>query len=255
MNFKSIKELFFPNDYKCILCGEELNHNTLYSICDECMNKLPFNNGKVCIRCGEPLANMSNYCLHCKKTKPYFTKNTSLFLYEYPINKIIRQLKYDNKKYLSLTFSNMIAGEVSRMDIKFDMVIPVPLFEKRQKLRGYNQSELLAESLYSKLGIEINTKVLVKIKSTRTQANLTRAERMENLENAFKVTDKKLVKGKTILLVDDVFTTGTTINECSKTLIEAGASKVYSVTLAHAHYSRSVLNNVSNNQNENENRN
>ena len=236
-----ISELFFPSNYRCILCGEELDHNTLYSICDDCMNKLPFNNGKVCLRCSEPLGSMANYCLHCKKTKPYFTKNISLFLYEYPINKVIRQLKYDNKKYLSSTFSNMIAGEISKMDVKFDMVIPVPLYFKRQKIRGYNQSELLAESLNTKLGIEINTEALVKIKNTRTQANLTRAERMENLRDEFSVPDKKIVKGKTILLVDDVFTTGTTINECSKTLIEAGAKAVYSVTLAHAHYSRSAI--------------
>lgn len=239
-----IKDLFYPSEYKCLICGEELNHNTLYSICDDCMEKLPFNNGKVCLRCSEPINTMASYCINCKNTKPYYTKNTSLFLYEDPIREIIRKLKYDNKKYLAHTFSNMIAGEVSRMDVSFDIVIPVPLYYKRLKYRGYNQSELLTESLKTKLNLNVDTTALIKIRNTRTQANLTRTERMENLKDAFKVTDKAKVKGKTILLIDDVFTTGTTINECSKTLIEAGAKAVYSVTLAHAHYSKMIVGDV-----------
>lgn len=240
MNIKKVINEFFPSNMKCILCGEELSQNTLYSICDDCMSSLPFNDGHVCLRCDRPLNNMGNYCTNCKNGKLYFKRNKSLFLYKSPINTVIRKLKYDNKKYLSDTFSNMIAGEVSKMEHHFDVVVPVPLFPKRQKKRGYNQSELLCEALKTKLNMNVDTTLLLKIRNTRTQANLTRIERMENLDSAFMVSNKKAVKGKTILIVDDVFTTGTTINECAKTLVEAGAKAVYSVTLAHAHFKDDV---------------
>lgn len=229
-------DFIFPRGYKCILCGEELDHSTLYSICDSCLNSLPYNNGHNCLRCDRPLNNMGNYCTHCKNNKLYFKRNRSLFLYKKPINTIVRKLKYDNKRYLSETFSNMIAGEVSRMGQNFDIVIPVPLYFKRLKKRGYNQSELLCESLKTKLNMNVNSTLLLKVRNTLPQANLTRSERVENLNDAFMVRDKKAVKGKTILLVDDVFTTGTTINECAKTLVEAGAKEVYSITLAHAYF-------------------
>lgn len=240
MKWSNVINQFFPKGIKCILCGEELSHNTLYSICDDCMEKLPYNNGHNCLRCDRPINNMGNYCVNCKNGTLYFKNNKSLFLYKPPINTVVRKLKYDNRKFLSDTFGNMLAGEVSRMDHDFDIVIPVPLFPKRQKKRGYNQSELLCGAMKEKLKMNVDTNVLIKIRNTRTQANLTRTERMENLSDAFMVKDRKMVKGKTILLVDDVFTTGTTINECAKTLIEAGAKAVYSITLAHAHFKGDV---------------
>jgi len=231
---KKINNEFYPRGYKCVVCGEELSTNTLYSICDKCMESLPFNNGKTCVKCSEPIGNMSSYCIHCKNEKPHYKKNVSVFLYKEPVDNFIRGLKYDNKKYLAETLSNFIAGEVSKMAVNFDYVVPVPVHADRLKKRGYNQSELLCISLKNKLNLNVDTTILTKSRFTRSQANLTRSERIENLKDSFKVTDKSKIKGKIVLLVDDVFTTGTTINECAKTLLEAGAKEVYSVTLAHA---------------------
>ena len=231
---KGINRELFPNGYKCVVCGEELSTNTLYSICDDCMKLLPFNNGKTCVKCSEPIGNMSQYCIHCKNEKPRYKKNVSVFLYKEPIDKFIRELKYDNKKYLADTLSNFIASEVVKMAVNFDYVVPVPIHFDRYKKRGYNQAELLCSSLKDKLSLNVDISILTKSRYTRSQANLTRNERIENLRDSFKVEDKTKVKGKTILLVDDVFTTGTTINECAKTLLDAGAKEVYSVTLAHA---------------------
>ena len=233
---KIIKNEFFPRNIKCIVCGEELSHNTLYSLCDDCLEKLPYNTGNKCARCDEPMNTMGKYCINCKNEKPSYKHNRSLFVYEKPINDMIRNLKYDNRKYLAETFANMLAGEVSKMNIDFDYVIPVPLFPARHKKRGYNQAELLCETMKTKLNMNVNTEILFKVRNTRSQANLSRSERIENLLDAFEVADKKLVKGKTILLIDDVFTTGTTINECAKTLIKAVAKEVYSLTLSHAHH-------------------
>ena len=228
-----IKEIY-PNGYKCLCCKDELSTNTLYSFCDNCEKKLPFNKGKICVKCGSPITGMGEYCIHCKNIKPHFKKNVSIFLYSKPIDSFIRKLKFDNEKYLADTLSNYIASEVVKMDVNFDFVIPVPLHKIRESRRGYNQSELLCKTLREKLNMKVLTGVLIKTKNTLSQSNLTRSERIENLENAFKVEDKTIVRGKTILLVDDVFTTGTTINECSRTLLDAGAKAVYSVTLAHA---------------------
>ena len=232
--FKLISKEMYPNGYKCLLCREELSTNTLYDICDNCISTLPFNNGHVCTKCSEPIGGMGSVCIHCKNELPLYKKNVSVFLYKDAIVGLIRRLKFDNAKYLALTLGNFIASEVVKLDADFDYVIPVPLYPKRQKKRGYNQSELLCAPLKDKLNLNVSTDILLKIRDTRSQHRLSRNERIENLEGAFEVKDKKLVKGKTILLIDDVFTTGTTINECTKTLLDAGAKEVYSVTRAHA---------------------
>ena len=238
-NFKKLKEkllnIFFPKDIKCIVCSKELSENTLYCLCDDCMNKLPFNNGKTCLRCDEPLTSMANYCINCKKTVPHYKHNKSVFLYDGVLKKFVRGLKFDNKKFYSTTLSNFMASEYVKLNKDFDVVIPVPLHTDRLKERGYNQSELLCTALKEKLKLNVCTNVLIKQVATKPQANLSKDAREKNLENVFKVIDRKLVKGKTILLVDDVFTTGTTINECAKTLKDAGAKEVWSLTLSHAH--------------------
>lgn len=240
MDEKTLKEKFFnilfPRDIKCLVCKEELSHNTLYSICDKCMDSLPFIRGKICLRCGQPLSNEANYCLRCKNNKFEFKANRSVFTYRGAIRKLIKNLKYDNMKYLAKTFSNFIASEIMNYSVNFDMVVPVPLSERRRKIRGYNQAYLLCKSLQDKLHFDVREDVLIKIKHTPSQAYLSVEERRKNLEGSFKVVDKSFVKGKTILIVDDIYTTGSTMNECAYTLKKAGAKEVYCMTLAHADY-------------------
>ena len=126
MNKKTLKDkilnIFFPKDIKCLVCKEELSHNTLYSICDKCMDKMPFIRGKICLRCGQPLLSEANYCLHCKNHKPEFKANRSIFVYRGVIRRMIKNLKYDNMKYLARTFSNFIASEVMNYSVQFDLV-------------------------------------------------------------------------------------------------------------------------------------
>ena len=221
-NFKKFKEnllnIFFPKDIKCLICGRELDTNTLYCICDSCMEELPFNTGKTCLRCDSAISSDANYCVNCKNSAPQYKRNKSVFLYDGVVKKFVRQLKFDNKKFYASTLSNFIASEYVKLNKDFDIIIPVPIHKDREKRRGYNQATLLCTSLKEKLKLNVDENVLTKERATRSQAYLSREEREKNLEDAFKVVDRKLVKGKTILLVDDVFTTGTTINECAKTL-------------------------------------
>lgn len=238
-NFKKFKEnllnIFFPKDIKCLICGRELDTNTLYCICDSCMEELPFNTGKTCLRCDSAISSDANYCVNCKNSTPQYKRNKSVFLYDGVVKKFVRQLKFDNKKFYASTLSNFIASEYVKLNKDFDIIIPVPIHKDREKRRGYNQATLLCTSLKEKLKLNVDENVLIKERATRSQAYLSREEREKNLEDAFRVVDRKLVKGKTVLLVDDVFTTGTTINECAKTLRSAGAKEVHSLTLAHAH--------------------
>lgn len=244
MNVKDFINYLYPKNIKCIICEEELSHNTHYSICDKCMDSLPFIVGKVCVKCGDPMRSDGNYCLHCKNDMPLFKMCRSSFIYRDPIRRMVRNLKYDNKRYLAETLSNFVVSEFVKMGVDVDMVVPVPISEHRLKVRGYNQAELLCSAFVEKLHLDVRTDVLLKVKETSSQAYLTRQEREKNLEDVFKISDKKLVKDKVVLVVDDVFTTGTTLNECTKVLLRAGAKAVYCVTLAHADKHRDDDDNV-----------
>lgn len=244
MNFNDIINYLYPKDIKCIICEAELSHNTHYSICDKCMSNLPFISGKVCAKCGDPIKSDGNYCLHCKNNMPPYKMCRSVFVYRDPIRHMVRNLKYDNKRYLADTLSAFVVSEFVKMAVDVDFVVPVPIGEHRRKVRGYNQAELLCTAFETKLKLEVKPNLLVKTRETSSQAYLTKQEREKNLEGVFKVVDKKQVKGKVILLVDDVFTTGTTLSECTKTLLDAGAKAVYCTTLAHSDTHRNDDDNV-----------
>lgn len=223
----------FPQNIKCVVCEKELTQNTHYSLCEHCLKHLPRNNGKTCLRCGEPIYSMANYCLHCKHKTPVFTRCFSPLLYEYPVTKLIKDFKYNNNKFLSKTLGNFLVECYVVNNLSCDLVMPVPLFSSREKKRGFNQALLLSLQLQEKLNLKIVNDVLIRVKNTKTQTLLTKEQREENVSSAFVVADKSKVKNATVLVVDDVYTTGSTLNECAKVLFSAGAKRVYCLTLAH----------------------
>lgn len=117
-----------------------------------------------------------------------------------------------------------------------DLIVPVPLHRSRKAERGYNQAELLAKYLSSKLGIPLNSRNLIRTKATKIQNKLSRHEREQNLKDAFIIRQSNVFKDKRILLVDDIFTTGATVNECSRILMECGVKEVYVITIATGRY-------------------
>lgn len=237
MKLTKAKELFldalFPNNITCLVCNRELGENTHFSLCEHCMNDLPKNNGKTCVKCGEQIHSQSKYCLRCKHKKPKFTRCFSPLLYEKPVTNMIRNFKYNNQTYYAETLGNFLVESYVLNNLKCDFVIPVPLHEKRLQERGYNQAELLANQLHTHLHLPVVTQVLHRTKNTQTQTALNKEERVKNVEKAFKVTNKEVLKDRIVLLVDDVYTTGSTLNECAKVLLRAGAKEVYCLTLAH----------------------
>ena len=228
-----VLDAIFPPNIKCLVCAEDLNKDTKYCICDECMEKLPFVTGTVCAKCGVPIRDMGKYCINCKSNSHIFSKNECVFEYIPPISTLVKNLKFNGKKYIGYTLSNFVASKVIESGRKYDMVLPVPMHADRLKERGFNHAELLCKTLKD-LGMDVRTDVLIKSVNTKSQASLKRSERLANLKDSFKVADKSAVENKTILLVDDVITTGSTLDECAEVLLKAGAFKVYSVTLTHA---------------------
>ena len=219
-------------DCTCDVCGEELVADTRYRLCSDCIAKLPFANGHRCLCCGVPLADESDYCNRCQYERGAFVKNRSPLVYEGETRKIIYSLKFGKKKYLAQTLGALMADEFLKDNMEADIIVYVPMTEAEEKKRGFNQSELLAEEVGRRLNIAV-LPALVKIKETKAQKELGGKERAQNLEGAF-VCVFEQVNNRKILLIDDIFTTGATANECAKVLLKAKAREVNVLTAAVA---------------------
>lgn len=232
MNFKKIISTVFPTGYSCMNCGCEIFDTKTY-LCADCEKSLPFLKGNLCLHCNEPITGSGKYCLHCKGKKFECGKIISPFEYDGIVKKFIVGLKYENKKYFADCLSTFMATSFLKELLPCDIVTCVPLCDKRFKERGYNQADILASQFANKINIEYNPNLLKRVKDTPTQTKLSQTDRKKNMIDAFKVVDKKLVKDKIIVLVDDVYTTGATTSECAKKLNKAGAKCVYAVTAGH----------------------
>jgi ComF family protein len=146
----------------------------------------------------------------------------------------IHALKYDKKFPIGIFLGKVLANEIKNHPInwKFDLIIPIPLHQLKKAERGYNQSYYIAKGLGKKLNVKVSNRVLKRTKYTESQTTMNLNEREENISGAFKLNQKKAVRGKHILLIDDVITTGSTISECGKILLEAGANNIYAASIA-----------------------
>lgn len=233
-------DIFFPQNIKCIICGKEDNE---YGICDDRYSKLPFIKGIVCKKCGTNVKN-GDVCIECKGNNLEFERTFAIFDYEGKIRRTILDLKQNGEKYLAKPLSIVIVDYLEDLDMKFDMIIPMPIHTARRKERGFNQCELLLEEVKSRFG-NVYEDVLIRHKDTPHQTGLNRDNRKNNLQDAFKVKDKSKIKGKTVLVFDDIYTTGTSMNECARTLKKSGAGKVYGLCLARTPIMKSTYLDVS----------
>ncbi len=220
---------FFNAKWRCNICGKEIFEEGYF--CKECYEKLPFNNGKICNHCGRAVIGAEEYCSTCKNVLVSTDCSRSVFNYEGEVRKIITKAKYNGKKYLLEVFSAEMANIYFRNYFNADFLCFVPMTEKALKKRGYNQAEFLAKELSKRINVPVKD-CLIKKRDTEHQAKLSRRERLKNLENVFKVTSRKEIKDKRIVIVDDVTTTGATAEAVASTLKRAGAKLVYLITLA-----------------------
>lgn len=220
-------------DVKCIVCGKELDKKSKYSICDECLQKMPFISGKVCKCCGEPIKSLAQYCMKCKShVDRGFDKARAVFLYDKMPSKLVKDLKFFNKRYLAIYLSEFLLDKYNFENFDCDFVVPTPASKKSIKKRGFNQAVLLCQA-FKNAGYEVKEDCVQKTSETRNQVGLNYKDRQTNLIGAFGVKNPNEVKGKNILLIDDIFTTGATVSEISETLKKAGANKVFVLTVCH----------------------
>lgn len=224
-----ILDLFLPKGVKCIFCGRETKE---YGICKECYSHLPFVTGITCHKCGATMSGKGYVCVECKNKKTEIDRNYAVLNYDDLVKSKVISFKQGGVKYIGDAFAHLMREKYDVISENIDIIIPVPLSKNRLKSRGFNQSEVLCNEL-TELN-KVRTDILARPEDTPHQTGLDRKNRLSNLKGAFKVNDKKAVRGRSILLVDDIYTTGTTLNECASALKSAGASKVYGLVLARA---------------------
>ncbi len=206
--------------------------------CLHCNIKLNVNEKYLCTYCSDSLRRTNELSLnHLNRIKSLCDCRT-LYLFEkdMPIQSLIHNLKYNGIFRIGIYLGRTIGEEYKNIFLDewhIDSIVPVPLYHSKQAERGYNQSYYIAKGIKSVTGINV-FKVLKRIRYTQSQTELTLSERILNVKGAFKIKRFKNVKGKRLLLVDDVITTGSTINECASVLLEAGANKVYAASIAIA---------------------
>ncbi len=227
---RSFGAALFPEGVTCDLCLSELDNDGRYRLCSECLGNMPLIGDHICLCCGVPLDDESEYCLRCQDTESNFKICRSAFVYEGEARRLIHQFKIGRKTYIASTLGAFMADTFLRRDMFAEIATYVPMTSAELKKRGMNHSELLARDVAERLNLPL-LPALVKVKDTPQQKGLGRTERAKNLEGVFTCGFPQ-VKKRSVLLIDDIFTTGATANECAKVLLKAGAREVCVLTAA-----------------------
>ena len=221
----------------CLFCGSG-NLEVSTSICPECRTSLRWVLSPICSVCGRPLSTFekerSDLCGACIANLPVYDMARYGLYYENLVRVAITRFKFNASLYSSRPLADLLIETFNRHYIKqnFDVILPVPVHTRRLMARGFNQVTILSQKLATATGIPLDRTNLVKTKNTDPQVRLSRAKRLLNLTNAFQINNKKTIVKKRVLVVDDVSTTGATINEVSKLVRKAGANYVGVIILA-----------------------
>ena len=227
-------DMLYPRS--CMGCGGR-SPETFRYICWDCWSDAARVEPPFCGCCGDPVAGTIEHdyiCYACSAEKPAFDGARSAARYDGVVGEALRQLKYEKALWLA---SDLVELLISCMraeygEKSFDCVVPVPLYHVRRRERGYNQSAVLAAELARRIGCRKSARLLRRIRPTSTQTNLTAAQRLSNVQSAFQHGSRKRLAGRRVLLVDDVMTTGATVNACAKALKKGGAESVHVLTVA-----------------------
>ena len=233
--FDKTLNVIFPKRYKCIFCNDDIFDENILCTCKNCNEDLPVIGEKCCLKCGAKIHSMSEYCITCKDTARFFDQAKAPFEYEDPVSGVIKKLKTANAQYLAEPLANYMAGKFYESGWNVDKILCVPLYPDVEKKRGFNHAKLLAQRLSDIIKIPFDDN-LKKIKNTAKQTEVDFIGRQNNLENAFKYCGDCV--GKNVLVVDDVMTTGATMNTIALELKRKGASKVYVLVVARTSETR-----------------
>jgi len=229
---------FFPSD--CRFCGTPLTNISRLPVCPTCLLAIVPLVDSTCEICGERLSEISGLqkqiCAGCEEMRPHFVKAVAYGAYDGELRELIHLLKYEQVEPAARELGRMLAQAIQKLGPITDSIVmvPVPLYRSKRRERGFNQAELIARAALegAALCCELRTDLLGRTRATASQIGLTRPQRIENIRGAFRVLHLNRVVGRTVLVVDDVLTTGTTASECARILLKAGAEKVWVATVA-----------------------
>ena len=224
-------EMLFPSKLKCIFCGRDIISFDNQPYCDRCAKEDYFNIGNRCCYCDMAIHAGNIVCDFCQKKHKYFDKAYCPLKYKDGVKNAILKFKSDNARYLAPTFASLIAQRIQSDNVQIDVIIPVPVHAKTKRARGYNQAEILAKEIAKILNVPMQTGVITKDKVTLDQKTLSYHERLKNVTSCFTLRDKSSIKDKNVLIVDDVMTTGATLNNIAKTLV-GFSDKIYVCAIA-----------------------
>lgn len=227
---QSILELLWPET--CSFCGR-VHKGGACPACARAVKQLEIKEPR-CMQCGKPVSRIEEeYCYDCAHTYHHYDRGSSIWLHKPPVSTSIYRFKYQNQR----NYGNYYAGKFIESCSTYikawnpDLIIPIPLHPRKRRERGYNQAEILAKHLAALTGISMDSKGLIRKKYTNPQKTLGSSERKKNMEGVFALS-KGFVPGASILLVDDIYTTGNTIDAASARLRQAGAENVYFLTIS-----------------------
>jgi ComF family protein len=220
---------------QCLICDTVVVAQG--TLCLECWNKVRFITDPFCACCGEPFdftIGKDALCGGCLHERPPYGRGRSVFRYDEHSRALVLKLKYADQLHLSVIYGQWLTNFSKELIAVSDVIIPVPLHYWRFIGRRYNQSAILANALSKQCALPVLPDGLKRIRSTQPQPGLTRKQRRDNVKGAFIAHPRHIeqIKGKTVLLIDDVMTTSATIHECSRVLLKAGAMQVNVLTLA-----------------------
>jgi len=227
----SVLEFFLPR--LCLFCGATVGEDAPVAVCPACEAQIQWVASPLCTCCGKVFASRDGadrVCGECQKKPPPCTRARAAVLYAEPVSQAITRFKFGRQMACLPVMQHWLRRPLClELAAAADLAAPVPLHRKRLKNRGFNQSLYLAQAFPQ---IPLAREALVRTRHTRPQVGLNDKERRDNVKGAFAVPDPALVKGKHVLLVDDLYTTGSTVKECARVLLKAGASRVEVLTVA-----------------------
>ncbi|MDA3792520.1 MAG: ComF family protein [Elusimicrobia bacterium] len=229
--FKKIRDLLLPAE--CSVCGGNTGSSVMDGVCPDCLKNIEIINADGCRFCGRPVPDSDDVCRRCLRLEVFTDGIYTAAYYKEGIRDIIKDFKYSGKRYLGKYLGELIFGLYREFleNSDIDKIICLPMHRAKKQERGYNQAEILAGYLSKKTGIKKSGNYLKRVKKTVPQYNLSRHDRLENLSGAFKASKKAY--GKHIIMIDDVATTGATIQNAARCLKNTGALRIYALVVAH----------------------
>lgn len=200
--------------------------------CGDCMGEIGSFDLPVCVQCGKPLDEPGS-CAGCEETASYLAGRRAVAPHVPPLSRAIHLFKYQGNRVLAEPFGEILTRYWQQQPLPAHLIVPVPLHPARLRQRGYNQSLLLAKALAARIALPLHADALSRERNTRSQVGLSREDRWANVWGAFRCQSEEF-RGADVLLVDDVYTTGATLEACAAALLEAGVNAVWALTLTRA---------------------